>query len=147
MRLKALMTELAARLDWEALPEPGKSGEYVLEFEDGPRVECLEQPGQGLLLSARVRDLPDDPAQREALLRRVLSLALGRLKTRREVLSLDAQAETLRLHRLLPGNVHLDGFHDALETFLNGLDFWRRNGEDAESVSSAPPSPFSVLFS
>lgn len=147
MRLNALMTELSARLDWEAAPEPGESGGYVLEFEDGPRVECLEQPGRGLLLTARVRELPEDPARREALLRRVLSLNLGRLKTRREVLSLDAQSETLRLHRLLPDNVHLDGFHDALETLLNGLDFWRRNSEDADSGSSTPPLPFSVLFS
>lgn len=123
------------------VPEADARGRYVLRFEDELELRCFLLVGKPMLEGVICR-APAEPAEAEALFKKLLRVSLARARDRADTLTLDQEAgEVLLVRRLAVESGGGREFVGAVEDFLNQLDFWHR--QTTKDVS--PRSPFSMF--
>ena len=144
MEFKKLMADFAAAARVDRI-DPDEDGCYRFEI-DGMVVTLSEVVQSGdLLMWAEVGELP--PEGRETLYRTLLeALYMGRA-TGGSVLSVDPESGMVCLHRGDPlAAMDFERFKEALQKFVNVLEFWRRTladfrpavKEQAEAAQAEP---------
>ncbi|MCQ2394921.1 MAG: type III secretion system chaperone [Kiritimatiellae bacterium] len=152
MEFKKLMADFAAAARIDRI-DPDEDGCYRFEI-DGMVVtfsEVLES--DELLTWAEAGELP--PEGRETLYRTLLeALYMGRA-TGGSVLSVDPESGMVCLHRSDPLTaMDFERFKEALQKFVNVLEFWRRTladfrpaaKEHAEAVQAEPGVEREIAF-
>ena len=144
--LQQLLSQFAKRYQF-ATPQLGGDGRCALLLDGDLEVMVL-QGGNRIYLEAQVLTLPTDQRQVEELLVQCLHLHLTRLQDKQEVLSVDPEGNDLVLFRPLPAlGLTLVDFEQALESFVNSLEFWTANTSGTVASWTAVPLPASqILF-
>jgi hypothetical protein len=101
-------------------------GELPLVFDDSLRVKLVPLPDGGIVFESRVRPLPEEPREREALVERALKIAFGRMQDHADALTLSEDRQALRLQSRLGANASRSDLELRLEAHLNALAFWRK---------------------
>lgn len=125
MHFNEAMQQLADRIGFDGL-RPDPRGEYSLVFDDDLEVRCASI-GKSLLLHGSIGKLPARSSEAEDQLKTLLRHSLAMMKQSPEVVSLDAPADEIILHRTLAlEDARIDHLEQALGDYLNRLEYWRR---------------------
>jgi hypothetical protein len=143
MELEQLMQSLAERLNLDP-PEPYGKDEYRYTFDEDLTVRCLTGGKETVILCGAVAAVPGDEREADELLKRMLKLNLARMKTQKEVLSLDRESGEVILYLKVPTkDLSAEDFEEVMEAFVNTLEYWSRNVKEGAGEGS---SPFSLVF-
>jgi hypothetical protein len=140
MTIAELISILSEQLGVSSI-EPGSDGEYTLFF-DGMKVDLFEDRDEWIWLRGEAATIPADDSER--FLRQALQWNFGRVQRQEASLSMDPNGQRLWLHQRLP-KAHLTAQEatQAVEQFVNGLEFWRRRlAESAREETPRGPLPF-----
>lgn len=142
MDFHTLIDTLRQRLDLPTLSADEQGG-YQLEF-DGMPVYCFRISGF-VYLESPLQTPPTNAREAVDLFRDILQRNLARLNQQAAVLSLDEDTNTVMLHQSLPlDSLDIHRFEDALEEFLNHLEYWR--GEASSTPASMMPGAMQMFF-
>ena len=96
-----------------------------------------------MFLCGDVSKVPENEQESEELLKKILQLNLARMKTQKEVLSLDREAASIILFRKVPlDNITAEAFADIVESFINRMEFWC----NTVAAVSQTARPFPMMF-
>ncbi|MEM9762199.1 MAG: CesT family type III secretion system chaperone [Pseudomonadota bacterium] len=123
VELDKLLTAWAERCGVALNPADGDGWRHFVF--DGRYEVAVNQIGDRLVLQSDVVDLPARPDEAEALIARLLKLALARARRSSESLSCDTERGTLTLQRVIDARAaELVSFETAMGEFVNALSFW-----------------------
>ena len=124
--------------------EPDSGGVFTIVFDDGLDVEFLALNDKLLLVRSRVADVPDAEIEHEAFYCDLLKHNLIFLREQTAVLSLDDEAGKVWLSRTASvDDVHVAGFCELIEDFVNTLQWWRQFA--ARETAAPAAARFSAL--
>ena len=123
IEIERLLERLAEELRLPHLPEKDQQGSYALILEPSYKIE-LTPLDPGIFMSSPIGPYPKEGNQ-EALLIYLMKANLLGQGTGGASLGLNADETLLTLSRSLPFEVSFKEFHDALEDFLNYIDYWK----------------------
>lgn len=125
--LNVLMQELAK--EWEldgSLPQE-VPGVYLVPLEDGVSFTVATQNTgagrEGIVLQSSLAAVPK--GKEESLYSHALLGNLFGQGTKHAVLGLNENASLLTLSRFIDYDVNFQEFREAIEDFINTMDFWR----------------------
>lgn len=134
MTLQHLAEAQAERLGMPGI-EPDADGAFTFAFEEGLVVSFLQEGDHSFYLRGEVGSLPTT-GDTEAALRRLLQLNFVRIQQQKAFLSVNPEQNLVFLHeRLEETQLSVDDAIQAMEQFLNTLEFWRK------TLSSEPELP------
>jgi len=93
---------------------------------DTVRVHLVELRGRGLLVEARVVDLPVAPAARTTLVEKALKTAAARMRSSGAALTTDEAQSALWLQRRLAAESDTEALTSAVEDLVNEVELWRK---------------------
>jgi hypothetical protein len=133
------VADLCSAIETE-VPALDAHGRYVIPFDEGIELRCF-LVGASTVLEGLVHPLPEDHLEEQALLKKLLNASLGKARDRNESLMFDEASREIRLHRRLPQDLDTGSdFVEAVEQFLNELEFWRKYASgDAQQPRTASP--------
>lgn len=141
MDTRQLFSEFLQRIQYPETPDPGASPEAVLVFDELAVSFRLER--DSILLTGRFGALEGEGEERRELVEKLLGLSLAQAGA--SSICLDPRTGHLLLtRRLEAGELTPAGLEEAVEDFLNRLDFWTRQ-EKLLREKHEPP-PFNVLL-
>lgn len=122
-------------------PRRDEEGRYFLLF-DGTLEVALFQTGERIYLEAPVVMLPTDKQEAELFLKKCLNKQLVRIPKGEGGLAMHPQEERLIFYRQISARflAFLD-FEQAIEHFVNGLEFWHIACGHAQNIQGPIP-PF-----
>lgn len=120
--LTSLMEKLAEELTLSELLSSETKGTYLVPLEQDLAIKVSESSA-GIYLSCEVAPCPK--ARREALFTRLLLANLFGQGTHGAILGLNEESNKVLLTCLLDKETDYPAFSDALETFINTIDYWR----------------------
>lgn len=111
-------------------PEQLRSdGRLTLVVDDRYRIHLAPYANGGLALIARVASLPDDRADRDALIDRVLKKSAALLQLHPSTLTVDQHQDALHLQQILPQEeLSPERLDTAVGEFTNALSYWTTTG-------------------
>lgn len=123
--------------------EDPAGGPASLWVDDRYLLELIPQGQEHLLLRSSIVALESNDAWAEDEWRHVLRLSRAFIKLTPNILSFDETRHTLCLSHLLElGSTNIQDLRQALEAFLNNLEFWAKNTEKrSETDHSATEAP------
>lgn len=101
-------------------------GSVSIVFDGQYRVTCMAFAQGGLLLEARIFQLPAESSYRRSSIEMLLEQAGHRLKTYTEWLALASGGQMLMLQQVVPAQADSMQFSAMLDSFVNALAGWRR---------------------
>lgn len=143
MRFQEWIDQLSSHLGIESL-ETDNEGNYWLTFDDELTVSFISRGTREMILKGDIEDVPTDSGRAEDFLKNRLSTNAGRLKTSKEVLSIDPASRKLMISRRIKMMNHsVDDFFNIVERFVNALEFWKKPKEKTPPVMPPFPGMFS----
>lgn len=106
-------------------PIRNADGSVSLVFDGQYRITCLGNASGGLLVEARVTELPLDANARRSLLEDLLERAGRRFERHTEWMTMTRDRQILLLQQTVPAQADKTDFESALERFINALAGWR----------------------
>lgn len=122
MALETFVQEFASEMELDGSLPLENSGTYVLPLEDDVKVLIASVP-EGFSLACTLAPCPQ--ANKEAFLTKALLGNLFGQGTRGAVLGLNEAGNMVTLSKIIDGSVDYKTFKEALEDFVNTVDFWR----------------------
>lgn len=119
--IEKYMQELAKELELAEIESLGKN-EYSIPFEDNLDVVITGLP-QGFFFKSTICECPKE--NREGFLAHLMLGNLFGQGTHKAVLGLTEDGNMLTLFKVVEYNIDYKQFRDALEDFINSVDFWR----------------------
>ncbi len=107
------------------IPMAPNSGALQLLVDDHYPLRLRALPGEGILVSAYLKALPEAGPVRDDLLLAFARLACGTMKEQATTCSVDARARAIWLQLPAPAQ-SLQDIDDAVGTFVNSLAFWSK---------------------
>lgn len=128
MVARQLHRGLAAYLASRQADQPARNadGSVSLVFDGQYRITCLDNAGGGLLLEARIAELPLDANTRRALLEDLLERAGRQFERHTEWMTMTRDRQMLLLQQTVPAQAERTDVETVLERFVNTLAGWRR---------------------
>ncbi len=118
----ALLRRYAANY---AIPMETNAVTMQLLVDDRYQLRLRALPGEGIMVSAYLRSLPEAGKARDDLLQAFAKLACGTMKDQATTCSVDARERAIWLQ--LPAPVQsLQDIDDAVGDFVNSLAFWSK---------------------
>lgn len=118
----ALLSRYAAQYGIPMAPQ-GATLQMLVDSRYTLRLRAL--PGEGIMLSARLRALPEPGRARGELLLAFARLACGTMKEQATTCSVDARERAIWLQLPAPAQ-SLQDIDDAVGQFVNSLAFWSK---------------------
>lgn len=141
-QLAQAVANLCSKIETE-VPTADTNGRYVIPFDEGIELRCFTVAGS-TVLEGVVHPIPEDHQTQEALLKKLLAASMGKARDRTESLLLDEPSREIRLHRRLPQDIDTGpDFIEAVEQFLNELEFWRKHASEGPQQRPVT-SPFTL---
>jgi len=123
--LERFMEGIAKELQLDRPLEPSAPGVFVLPLDAMAVIEVSLLQRNYLLRSAVA---PCPKQQQEEFYTQMLLANLFGQGTAGATLGLSSDGETIILSHLLSGDIDYREFRDAVEDFMNSVDFWRSEG-------------------
>jgi hypothetical protein len=120
--LNQWMDEFAKEMEVEATALKKDEGNYAIPLDEGVTIEILELANGSLSFFCSLAAVPG--VKREEFFTRAMLANLYGQGTRGAVLGLNDDYSRVTLFREVEGVQSYKEFHDLIEDFLNGVDFW-----------------------
>jgi len=118
----ALLGSYAAQYD---IPMAPGAATLQMLVDGHYRLQLRALPGAGIMVSARLKALPDPGPARDDLLLACARLACGTMKQQATTCSVDARCRAIWLQLPAPA-LSIKDIDDAVGRFVNSLAFWSR---------------------
>ncbi len=123
MKLEKLIKMLAAELKLPELPQKDKNGCYQLKINPSLTVSAKELD-PGIFVHSQIIPVPKE-GNKEALFIHLMKANLLGQGTGGAAIGIDSSEEFFTLSQTLTFEVTYKAFHEALEDFLNYIDYWK----------------------
>lgn len=107
-------------------PSRNADGSVSVVFDGQYRITCVGHASGGLLLEARVTELPADATARRSLIEDLLERAGRGFERHTEWLTMTRDRQMLLLQQTVPSQAGQMDFESILERYVNALAGWRR---------------------
>ena len=107
-------------------PTREADGSVSLVFDSQYRITCRGNTSGGLLLEARIAELPLDANARRSLLLELLERAGRQFERHTEWMTMTRDRQILLLQQTVPARADRIDVESVLERFVNALAGWRR---------------------
>lgn len=121
--LERFISQLSKELELDKELEASAPGVFVLPMDEEGSIEITSQP-EGFYLRCTPADCPR--AKLEEFFTDMMLANLFYKGTMGATLGLNEEANKIILIRLIERESNYGEFHDALEDFMNSVDFWRK---------------------
>ncbi len=121
--LETFMQQFVQELELDQSIAIATAGAYTIPLEEDVKIAITALP-QGFSLNCNVIACPT--TNKELFLTKVLHGNLFGQGTHHAVLGLNENGNLLTLSRVIDYNVDYKDFREALEDFINTVDFWRQ---------------------
>jgi len=120
--IERLIEQLSRELEVPSIA-PKSKGVYILPLEEDLFITISEKEG-AIHLDSQVAPVPEEDQGR--FFQSMLAANLFGQGTYGAILGLDEEGRGLRMQRSLDYPVDYRQFRDAVEDFINAVDFWRQ---------------------
>lgn len=121
--LEKHLEQLRADLELEAVGQKDKNGFYPLQLPPDTALS-LKELDPGIYLTSPLILCPAD--KKESLFIHLMKANFLGMGTGEAVIGLDNEEKFLTLSRTIPYDINYKSFKEAIEDFVNYLDFWQQ---------------------
>jgi predicted Rdx family selenoprotein len=121
--LERFMSLISKELELDQELQPSAPGVFLLPMDENNVIEISALPEGFYLRSTLANVLPANP---EVFFTQMMQANLFYQATMGSTLGLNEDADKIVITRLVESDATYEEFHDALEDFMNSIDFWRQ---------------------
>lgn len=123
MTINTFMQQLAKELDLDESMAAAEGGGYTIPLEDDVKINITSASNGNFSFTCALGTCPS--SNQEQFFTKALHANLFGQGTHGAKLGLDENGNVLTLSKVMNYNTDYKDFKDALEDFINSVDFWR----------------------